>query len=100
MTKPLCMDIRERAMTRPDAGATVYEVCPGGEHIAARFFAGFVFPAPDAFAFEQVEEAFRDGSRQWAWPSGAQGLDPNGCHDGACRGPDCAVRGTLATHNW
>ena len=29
------------------------------EHVLAGFFAGFVFPASDAFAFEQVEEAFR-----------------------------------------
>jgi hypothetical protein len=31
------------------------------EHVAARFFAGFVFLAPDPFAFEQVEEALDDG---------------------------------------
>ena len=30
------------------------------EHVFAGFFAGFVFSAPDSFAFEQVEEAFRD----------------------------------------
>ena len=28
------------------------------EHVLAGFLAGFVFPAADAFAFEQVEEAF------------------------------------------
>ena len=30
------------------------------EHVAPGFFAGFVFLSPDAFAFEQVEEAFGD----------------------------------------
>ena len=30
------------------------------EHVAPGFFAGFVFLAPDALAFEQVEEAFGD----------------------------------------
>ena len=29
------------------------------EHVLAGFFAGFIFSAADAFAFEQVEEAFR-----------------------------------------
>jgi hypothetical protein len=36
------------------------------EHVAARFFAGFVFLAPDPFAFKQVEEALHDGARYWA----------------------------------
>jgi hypothetical protein len=30
------------------------------EHVAAGFFACFVFLAPDALAFEQVEEALHD----------------------------------------
>lgn len=48
------------------------------KHIAPGFFAGLVFLATDTFAFEQVEEALRDGS---------------------CSGPDCAAQGAPATRS-